>query len=152
MIKQKRLNFSDKAETGVTFSRHWKDSYFQSDDGRLTSHAVSLNYSKKEREEQHNESTVYTNSNNVCWLRCNHGNTEKGIEVLDHLHLADDLDTATKKEIEKKHSGKKIQFIESGRTEEKRFISYEDFMAHSMTEKDWNDHKAATAESAQASK
>lgn len=76
----------------------------------------------------------------------------KGIEVLDHLHLADDLDTATKKEVEKKHSGKKIQFIESGRTEEKRFISYEDFMAHSMTEKDWNDHKAATAESAQASK
>lgn len=76
----------------------------------------------------------------------------KGIEVLDHLHLPDELDTATKKAIEKKHSGKKIQFIESGRTEEKRFISYEDFMAHSMTEKDWNDHKAATAESAQASK
>lgn len=76
----------------------------------------------------------------------------KGIEVLDHLHLPDELDTATKKAIEKKHFGKKIQFIESGRTEEKRFISYEDFMAHSMTEKDWNDHKAATAESAQASK
>lgn len=76
----------------------------------------------------------------------------KGIEVLDHLHLPDELDTATKKSIEKKHSGKKIQFIESGRTEEKRFISYEDFMAHSMTEKDWNDRKAATAESAQASK
>lgn len=76
----------------------------------------------------------------------------KGIEILDHLHLADNLDTATKKEIEKKHSGKKIQFVESGRTEEKRYISYEDFMAHSMAEKDWNDHKAATAESAQASK
>lgn len=76
----------------------------------------------------------------------------KGIEVLDHLHLPDKLDTATKKAIEKKHFGKKIQFIESARTEEKRYISYEDFMAHSMTEKDWNDHKAATAESAQASK
>lgn len=76
----------------------------------------------------------------------------KGIEVLDHLHLPDELDTATKKSIEKKHTGKKIQFIESGRTEEKRFISYEDFMVHSMTEKDWNDRKAATAESAQASK
>lgn len=76
----------------------------------------------------------------------------KGIEVIDHLHLVDDLDTAAKKEIEKKHSGKKIQFVESGRTEEKRYISYEDFMAHSMTEKDWNDHKAATAKSAQASK
>ena len=76
----------------------------------------------------------------------------KGIEVLDHLHLVDDLDTATKKKIEKKHSGKKIQFIESGRTEEKRYISYEDFVTHSMTEKDWNDRKAATAKSAQASK
>lgn len=76
----------------------------------------------------------------------------KGIEVLDHLHLPDELDTATKKAIEKKHYGKKIQFIESARTEEKRYISYEDFMVHSMTEKDWNDHKAATAESAQASK
>lgn len=76
----------------------------------------------------------------------------KGIEILDHLHLADDLDTATKKEIEKKYSGKKIQFIESGRTEEKRYISYEDFMSHSMAEKDWNDRKAETAESAQASK
>jgi len=76
----------------------------------------------------------------------------KGIEVLDHLHLPDELDTATKKAIEKKHSGKKIQFIESARTEEKRYISYEDFMAHSMTEKDWNDHKAATAESAPTSK
>lgn len=76
----------------------------------------------------------------------------KGIEVLDHLHLPDELDTATKKAIEKKHFGKKIQFIESARTEEKRYISYEDFMAHSMTEKEWNDHKAATAESAQASK
>lgn len=76
----------------------------------------------------------------------------KGIEILDHLHLADDLDTATKKEIEKKHSGKKIQFIESARTEEKRYISYEDFMAHSMTEKDWNDSKSATAELRQSSK
>lgn len=76
----------------------------------------------------------------------------KGIEVLDHLHLSDDLDTATKKEIEKKHSGKKIQFIESGRTAEKRYISYEDFMEHSMTEKDWNDRKAATAESDTTSK
>ena len=76
----------------------------------------------------------------------------KGIEVLDHLHLPEELDTATKKAIEKKHFGKKIQFIESARTEEKRYISYEDFLAHSMTEKDWNDHKAATAESAQASK
>lgn len=76
----------------------------------------------------------------------------KGIEILDHLHLPDDLDTATKKEIEKKHSGKKIQFIESGRTEEKRYISYEDFMTYSMTEKEWNDHKAATAESATDSK
>lgn len=76
----------------------------------------------------------------------------KGIEVLDHLHLSDDLDTATKKEIEKKHSGKKIQFVESGRTEEKRYISYEDFMEHSMTEKDWNDRKLATEESTQASK
>lgn len=76
----------------------------------------------------------------------------KGIEILDHLHLSDDLDTATKKEIEKKHSGKKIQFVESGRTEEKRFISYEDFMAHSMTEHDWNDRKAEVAESATTSK
>ena len=76
----------------------------------------------------------------------------KGIEILDHLHLSDDLDTATKKEIEKKHSGKKIQFVESGRTEEKRYISYEDFMAHSMTEKDWNDRKSATEDSATASK
>ena len=76
----------------------------------------------------------------------------KGIEVLDHLHLPDELDTATKKTIEKKHSDKKIQFVESGRTEEKRYISYEDFMAHSMTEKGWNDHKAATAESTTASK
>jgi hypothetical protein len=76
----------------------------------------------------------------------------KGIEILNHLHLADDIDTATKKEIEKKYSGKKIQFIESGRTEEKRYISYEDFMAHSMTEKDWNNRKSATAESTQASK
>ncbi len=65
----------------------------------------------------------------------------KGIEILDHLHLPDELDTATKKAIEKKHSGKKIQFVESGRTEEKRYISYEDFMAHSMTEKEWNDCK-----------
>lgn len=76
----------------------------------------------------------------------------KGIEVLDHLHLPDELDTATKKAIEKKYSGKKIQFIESARTEEKRYISYEDFMVHSMIEKDWNDHKEPTAESAQASK
>lgn len=76
----------------------------------------------------------------------------KGIEVLDHLHLPDELDMATKKAIEKKHFGKKIQFIESARTEEKRYISYKDFMAHSMTEKDWNDHKAATAESAPTSK
>ena len=76
----------------------------------------------------------------------------KGIEVLDHLHLSDDRDTAPKQEIEKKHSGKKIQFVESGRTEEKRYISYEDFMAHSMTEKDWNDRKSATADSTQASK
>ena len=76
----------------------------------------------------------------------------KGIEILDHLHLSGDLGTATKKEIEKKYSGKKIQFVESGRTEEKRYISYEDFMEHSMTEKDWNDRKAATAESATTSK
>ena len=76
----------------------------------------------------------------------------RGIEVLDHLHLAGDLDTATKKEIEKKYSGKKIQFVESGRTKEKRYISYENFMEHSMTEKDWNDRKTATAESTQASK
>lgn len=76
----------------------------------------------------------------------------KGIEVLDHLHLPGELDTATKKAIEKKYSAKKIQFIESARTEEKRYISYEDFMVHSMTEKEWNDHKAETAESAQASK
>ena len=48
---------------------------------------------------------------------------------------------ATKNEIKKKHSGKKIQFVETGRTEEKRYISYEDFMAHFMTEKDWNDSK-----------
>lgn len=75
-----------------------------------------------------------------------------GIEILDHLHLADNLDTATKKEIEKKHSGKKIQFVESGRTEEKRYISYEDFMEHSMTEKDWNDRKAEAAETTPASK
>ena len=76
----------------------------------------------------------------------------KGIEILNHLHLADDMDAATKKEIEKKYSGKKIHFIGSGRTEEKRYISYEDFMEHSMTEKDWNDRKSATAESTQASK
>lgn len=66
----------------------------------------------------------------------------KGIEILDHLHLPYELDTATKKAIEKKHSGKKIQFVESGRSEEKRYISYEDFMAHSMAEKEWNDSKA----------
>lgn len=76
----------------------------------------------------------------------------KGIEILEHLHLSDDPDTATKKEIKKKYSGKKIQFVESGRTEEKRCISYEDFMAHSMTEKDWNDRKVEAAESTQASK
>lgn len=76
----------------------------------------------------------------------------KGIEILDHLHLPDEPDTATKKAIEKKFAGKKIQFIESGRTEEKRYISYEDFMAHSVTEKDWNDHKAAKAETAPVSK
>lgn len=34
-----------------------------------------------------------------------------------------------------------IQFVETVRTEEKRYISYEDFMAHFMTEKDWNDSK-----------
>jgi hypothetical protein len=78
--------------------------------------------------------------------------SSNGIEVLDHLHLPDELDTATKRQSRKKHSGKKIQFIETARTEEKRYISFEDFMAHSMTEKDWNDHKAVTAESAQASK
>lgn len=76
----------------------------------------------------------------------------KGIEVLDHLHLADDLTTSLKKGFERKYAGKKIQFIESGRTEEKRYISYEDFMAHSMSEKDWNDRKSATAEPTQASK
>jgi len=76
----------------------------------------------------------------------------KGIEILDHLHLPDELDTATKKAIEKKYSGKKIQFVESDRTEEKRFISYEDFMKHSMTEKDWYDHKTVMAETARASK
>lgn len=76
----------------------------------------------------------------------------KGIEVLDHLHLADDLDTATKKEIEKKHSGKKIQFIESGRTEEKRYISYEDFMAHSMTEEEWKNRNEELTGNAPTSK
>lgn len=78
--------------------------------------------------------------------------SKKGIEILDHLHLPDEIDTATKKAIEKKHTGKKIQFVESGRTDEKRYISYEDFMTYSMTENDWNDHKAKTAESAPASK
>lgn len=76
----------------------------------------------------------------------------KGIEILDHVHLPDDLDMHTKKAIKKKHTGKKIQFIESGRTEEKRYISYEDFMTHSMAEKDWNNRNAATAESAPVSK
>lgn len=51
--KTKRLNFSDKqAETGDPLSRHWKDSYLQSDDGKLTSHAVSLHYLKKERKQK----------------------------------------------------------------------------------------------------
>lgn len=47
-----RTEFSDKAETGDTISRHWKDSYLQSDDGKLTSHAVSLHYLKKERKQK----------------------------------------------------------------------------------------------------
>lgn len=50
--KTKRPNFSDKAETGDLLSRHWKDSYLQSDDGKLTSHAVSLHYLKKERKQK----------------------------------------------------------------------------------------------------
>lgn len=66
---------------------------------------------------------------------------KQGIQIIDHVQLQGEVDTATKKEIKKKHSGKKIQFVETGRTEEKRYISYEDFMAHSMTEKDWNDSK-----------
>lgn len=47
-----RTEFSDKAETGDTISRNWKDSNLQSDDGKLvtfTSHSVSLHYTKKER-------------------------------------------------------------------------------------------------------
>lgn len=141
--KQKRLNFSDKAETGDPLSRHWKDSYLQSDDGKLTSHAVSLHYLKKERKQKMEKVISKTIPKSVTYQIMTVSPTD-GIKMGDLVEWDHEITTAAERdEILESFGIAKGNLIEVDRKEETRFMPLYTFIENSMTAEEYDAYKAS---------
>lgn len=139
-----RTEFSDKAETGDTISRHWKDSYLQSDDGKLTSHAVSLHYLKKERKQKKMEKVISRTITKSVTYQIMTVSPTDGIKMGDLVEWDHEITTAAERdEILESFGIAKGNLIEVDRKEETRFMPLSTFIENSMTAEEYDAYKAS---------